>query len=759
MSQATSKTIGQWTRGQLKRFVEKYAPAGGGGGGSGDITAVTAGNGISGGASSGAATVQLDVSDSRLTTETTVQTGDLMAFSDENVSDDPTKNITVDNLITKTPALLTEASVADGDYIVFLDGNATGDAKKESLADLATLMAGTVTTTGIAAASSVLKLDIQNMTASTTVTDADLVVVDDGADGTLRKMTRAHFIESAALDSINIMGGNINTAIIGGITPAAGTFTALIANDSLVVNANASIVGDTAGEIQLNVKGHGSQSTSILNIELDDGTDKLTVSDTGVTTAASLVATTADINGGTIDAVTIGTNSACTRLVVDDVDVNGKVITMTGSTNDIATITVGTNGTLDISTTDTASAAANMTLTADGAFEAIGTTITLDSGGAINLEPAADSAILLDGTISVDAGVVLGATSISSTAFVGDLTGDASGTAATVTGAAQTAVTSLGTLTALQVDNINIDGNTISSTAGTDLNITPLDGQQIVLDGTIVIDAGVMSGATSISSTTFVGDSLTVDDVVVDGKVITMTGSTNDTAVFTVGTNGTLSVVTTDTTAAAANIQITADGTAELAGTTVTLDSGGDVNIESDALNIGNDGDTDVVATFKGNTSDGVLTWMEDEDEFRFSDSVRGKLLHYTYHSYNRNSGVSKHYIPINSTVETPDPMEEYQTWVAAHDGKLVKVLINTRGYNAPPVAYGGSVEVGLHIDKDGTAATTSTVTIASDTSVSFPFSSSNTFSAGALLSVSVTPSTVMGDVNVVCVWEYDTTT
>src|SRR3990167_6658552 len=67
------------------------------------------------------------------------------------------------------------------------------------------------------------------------------------------------------------------------------------------------------------------------------------------------------------------------------------------------------------------------------------------------------------------------------------------------------ALTSLGTLTALQVDNININGNTISSTAGTDLLITPLAGQQIVLDGTIVIDAGVVTGATSITSTDFVG--------------------------------------------------------------------------------------------------------------------------------------------------------------------------------------------------------------------------------------------------------------
>ena len=64
---------------------------------------------------------------------------------------------------------------------------------------------------------------------------------------------------------------------------------------------------------------------------------------------------------------------------------------------------------------------------------------------------------------------------------------------------------------------------------------------------------------------------LTVDDIVLNGKVITMTGSTDDTVTFTVGTNGTFNIVTTDTAAAAANITITADGTAELAGTTVTL--------------------------------------------------------------------------------------------------------------------------------------------------------------------------------------------
>jgi len=72
--------------------------------------------------------------------------------------------------------------------------------------------------------------------------------------------------------------------------------------------------------------------------------------------------------------------------------------------------------------------------------------------------------------------------------LTGNVTGNVSGTAATVTGAAQTSITSLGTLTALDVDNININGNTISSTAGTDLLITPLAGQQLILDGSIEID-------------------------------------------------------------------------------------------------------------------------------------------------------------------------------------------------------------------------------------------------------------------------------
>ena len=159
--------------------------------------------------------------------------------------------------------------------------------------------------------------------------------------------------------------------------------------------------------------------------------------------------------------------------------------------------------------------------------------LTLTSGA---LYPVTNNQIDL-GTASLEFKDAYFDGTVTSDAFVGPLTGNvtgnASGTAATVTTAAQSAITSLGTLTALQVDNLNINGNTISSTAGTDLLITPLSGQQIVLDGTIIIDAGVVTGATSITSTALVGD-ITGDvtgnaDTATLASTVTVTNSTANT--------------------------------------------------------------------------------------------------------------------------------------------------------------------------------------------------------------------------------------
>ena len=174
--------------------------------------------------------------------------------------------------------------------------------------------------------------------------------------------------------------------------------------------------------------------------EIDLGTASLEFKDAffdGTVTADAFAGPlTGDVTGnasGTALTVTQAAQSAITSLgtltslTVDDVAIDGKVITMTGSASDTAVFTAGTNGTLSIVTTDAAAAAANIQITADGTVDIDSAgVLTLDSGAAINIEPAAGSAILLDGTISIDAGVVTGATSITSTAFVGDVTGTSS---------------------------------------------------------------------------------------------------------------------------------------------------------------------------------------------------------------------------------------------------------------------------------------------------------------------------------------------
>jgi hypothetical protein len=306
------------------------------------------------------------------------------------------------------------------------------------------------------------------------------------------------------------VGGNLtvggNATVTGTTTFNGGTLTlGADAGDNVVFGAdvNSSIIPNTDDTFDL-----GSSGQEWRNLYLD-----------GTANIDALVADTADINGGTIDGVTLGTNSAITQAVIDSIDINGKVITMTGDTNDTAIFTAGTNGTLTIVTTDNAGTSANITITADGTAELAGTTVTLNSSGDITLD--ADG-----GTITfADAGSSLG--TITSNGFtgnvVGNVTGNTSGTAATVTGAAQSNITSLGTLT-----------------------------------------------------------TLTIDDILIDGKIITLTGSSGDTATITAGTNGTLDIATTDAGGAAGNIQITADGTAEVAGTTVTLDSAGGITLDAD---------------------------------------------------------------------------------------------------------------------------------------------------------------------------------
>ena len=233
-------------------------------------------------------------------------------------------------------------------------------------------------------------------------------------------------------------------------------------------------VDSTAAELNIVDGGTSASSTAIADADRvvinDGGTmrvkstvtdlaayfdDEITAMPNLITTAATTVGaldsgsitsgfTSIDVGAGAITTTGTGTIG---NLVVDDVAVNGKVITMTGSSGDTFVTTVAANGATSLVTTDTAAAAAHLTITADGTVDINSAgVLTLDSGAAINIEPASGSAILLDGTISIDAGVVTGATSVTSTAFVGAFVGNLTGTVATATQNSITTATGLTTV-------------------------------------------------------------------------------------------------------------------------------------------------------------------------------------------------------------------------------------------------------------------------------------------------------------------------
>jgi len=176
-----------------------------------------------------------------------------------------------------------------------------------------------------------------------------------------------------------------------------------------------------------------------------------------------------------------------------------------------------------------------------------------------------------DGTVEADA-ITIGGTSLADVI-----------TGTTVTNATNAGHVSVADNESTNEDNLipfiedtSATGNVGLESDG-DFTYNPSTGRLTATQLAGTLQTAAQANITSLGTLT----ALTVDDVAVNGKVITMTGSSSDTAVFTVGTNGTLSIVTTDNAAAAANIQITADGTAELAGTTVTLDSAGDIELEA----------------------------------------------------------------------------------------------------------------------------------------------------------------------------------
>jgi len=111
-----------------------------------------------------------------------------------------------------------EAAIVDGDYVMFLDGGATGTAAKENIADVATLFAGD----GLAASSSVIGLDLNELTAAAVnVANDSIAIIDADASNGTRKESIADLATAMAGTGLSASSGQL-TASGSGLTYVTG---------------------------------------------------------------------------------------------------------------------------------------------------------------------------------------------------------------------------------------------------------------------------------------------------------------------------------------------------------------------------------------------------------------------------------------------------------------------------------------------------------------------------------------------------------
>lgn len=238
--------------------------------------------------------------------------------------------------------------------------------------------------------------------------------------------------------------------------------------------------------------------------DVDLGTSSLEFKDAffdGTVTTDALVADTADVNGGSIDGVTIGSNAVATILNVDNLRLDANTISSTNSNGDI---TISPNGTGNVSVASDSlliesaasesatlgvyageAAAALVVLSADDGDDngddwtfTGNTDNTLTIGNDISGSSVAQITLTPHATVASSTTAIAGALTVAgATTFSGAVDmGSQATTNVNIDSGAIDAVT-IGTnsvVTDLRVDNLKLDGNDISSTnSNGDVNLTP----------------------------------------------------------------------------------------------------------------------------------------------------------------------------------------------------------------------------------------------------------------------------------------------
>ena len=274
----------------------------------------------------------------------------------------------------------------------------------------------------------------------------------------------------STLASVDINAGNIDGTIIGAASKAAASVTSLVA-DTADINAgtvDATIGGTTPA---------AGTFTSLVATTADINAGTIDATIIGATTPAaatvtSLVATTADINAGTIDDATIGASTP-TTIVGTTITGTAFVGPITGAVTGNVTGNVSGNVTGNTAGVHTGAVSGNVTGNLAGNVTSTGTNVlaTVDIGAGS-----------IDGTAigAASASTVVG-TTVTATNFVGPVAGAVTGN---VTG--NTAGVHTGAVTG------DVAGNVTSSGTSAFANVT--------ISGSLDMNAGTSATVTGLSN-------------------------------------------------------------------------------------------------------------------------------------------------------------------------------------------------------------------------------------------------------------------
>jgi hypothetical protein len=463
----------------------------------GDISGVTAGDGLSGGGTSGTVSLAVDLNE------------------------------------------LTGATIADGDSIVFIDANDSNASRKETLSDLLDVIAGTVGTTGLDRSGATLVVsDLHSVGVNGS---ANQLLTDDG-DGTVSSEANLTFDGTdlaATLDTATFTSANSQDPllIIKNTTNDANAARLQFVKDKGAAGAD----GDDVGAIEFISDNSAQEQTSFAKIlaEVSESLDgdeagKLSFfvaesNDSSSQLTAGLILEGEHATDGEVD-VTIGAGAASTTTVagsavittdlsvdgvanLDNTDIDGT-FTMDGSAFDINATT-----TCALDNTNTSNGVTINTVTSGGPVS-IGHT-TSETTVNDNLSVTGDLAV--DGTANLDDTDIDGTFTMDGSAFdVNSTTTCAIDNTNTSNGVTINTVTSGGP--------ISIGHSTSETTVNDNLTVT---GTTTHSDNVKIIDDKTLTFGTN-DDWTIEYDENGNDDLVLTGSDISIESATSTKPVMTI---------------------------------------------------------------------------------------------------------------------------------------------------------------------------------------------------------------------------------